>query len=778
MLRNLFLSGVIVIWCLSSSGAKAADSSELYEAFREMTESSLDPASTVALDSLVLVQHDLQICLDSGRFAFLQPLVIDSVSYVYGGYFEGSGRFRFNPRLETEKDQLRRFYETDSLDREFDNIFLMFGEEYYRQLVENGRPASEPFDNDAAGRAKEYAKLAAGNENARLFAAFQNLLRPSDGTFLLVNVTCRKTGRIYYMFDPYDREEIQLRRTYRIGIERYEENVCSYSQYAEADFTGLNGRDKSRLAIRHYDIDGVLDDKGNFRGATRLDMNILAPVQVARFSLHYMLKVDSVLASGGERVKFIRYKDSDIGYDWQDGLYLFFDKEYRESDSLGLTVYCEGKIAQQEYGQFFVTAGGWWYPRYPDNPRATFELRMKTPKDYVFVTCGKLVEEDKIKDTLFTHWTVTDPAVHISFAYGPMKKFEFFDAKIGTVDVYYNEDFHEKLAQDEHKSGSLDLSGKHMEKQVSEDIINAMKLFIQKFGSYPYDHLSVSEILLNHGQAFPGFLHLGLRTWENTDPWGDQRLFRAHEVAHQWWGIGVDNETYHDTWLSEGFAEYSALMYLQSFYGQEKFMEKIEEYRKDIFSVRKYIFGLSGEEAGPIIMGYRTASTKTEDDYDLIIYKKGALVLHMLRNLLLDFRGMNESNFFNLMSDFYLNFYGRTATTEDFKKLTEKYTGIDMDWFFKQWVYKNDLPTYNFSYECRPDGNGRYSAFCRVVTEGVDDSFKMFVPVEIEFSDGNKGYVRFLVDITDFEITIPNLPEKPKKITFNPFESVLAKVKQ
>ncbi|MFZ5979413.1 MAG: M1 family aminopeptidase [Candidatus Zixiibacteriota bacterium] len=726
----------------------------------------------------MLVQHDLQICLDSGRLAFLEPLVIDSVSHVYGGYFEGSGRLRFNPLLETEKDQLRRFFEADSLDREFKNIFLMFGEDYYNQLVENSRQAGEPFDNDAVECAKEHGELAAGNENARLFAAFQNLLRPTETPFLMLNVSCRYTNRLIYLFDPYVREEIQRWRIYNIGFGRYIENVSSYSQYAKADFTGLNGGDKSRLAIRHYDIDGALNDKGNFSGATRLDMDILAPVQVVRFSLHNMLKVDSVLTTDRERVRFLRYKDSDLWSDWQGGLYLLFDKEYREGDSVSLTVYCEGKIAQQEYGQFFVTAGGWWYPRYPDNPRATFELRMKTPKDYVFVTCGKQVGEDKIKDTFITHWTVADPTVHISFAYGPMKKFEFFNAKIGTVDVYYNEDFHDKLAQEEHEYGSLDLTGKNMEKQVSEDIINAMKLFIQKFGSYPYDRLSVTEILLYHGQAFPGFLHLGLSTWENTDAWGNQRLFRAHEVAHQWWGVGVGVETYHDTWLSEGFAEYSALMYLQLFYGQEKFLEKIKEYRKDIFSVRKYIFGLSGEEAGPIIMGHRTASTKTEDDYDLIIYKKGALVLHMLRNLLLDFRGMNESNFFTMMSEFYLNYYGKNVTTEDFKKMTEKYTGIDMDWFFKQWVYKNDLSTYNFSYECRPDENGRYSAFCRIVTEGVNNEFKMFLPVEIEFSDGNKGYLKFLVDKTDFEITIPNLPEKPRKITLNPFESVLAKVNQ
>jgi len=305
-----------------------------------------------------------------------------------------------------------------------------------------------------------------------------------------------------------------------------------------------------------------------------------------------------------------------------------------------------------------------------------------------------------------------------------------------------------------------------------------MKVFSRQFGSYAFDRIRVSEILAYHGEAFPGFLHMGLPTWNNTDPWGNERLFRAHEVAHQWWGIGVGYETYHDQWLSEGFAEYSALLYIQSILGGKKFLEKIEDYRQDIFSVRKYIFGLSGEEAGPIIMGHRTASTKTEGDYGLIIYKKGALVLHMLRNMLIDFRTMNEDRFFDMLREFYHEYYGRNATTEDFQKLTEKYTGIDMGWFFKQWIYGTELPTYKFSYECRPIDNGRYTAYCKVVTEDVGEGFKMYVPVEVQFDNDAKGYLRYLIDKPEFEFTIPDLPEKPKKIVLNPFESVLAQVKQ
>ncbi len=37
--------------------------------------------------------------------------------------------------------------------------------------------------------------------------------------------------------------------------------------------------------------------------------------------------------------------------------------------------------------------------------------------------------------------------------------------------------------------------------------------------------------------------------------------FIAHETAHQWWGNIVAWRSYRDQWLSEGFAEYSGILY-------------------------------------------------------------------------------------------------------------------------------------------------------------------------------------------------------------------------
>ena len=261
-----------------------------------------------------------------------------------------------------------------------------------------------------------------------------------------------------------------------------------------------------------------------------------------------------------------------------------------------------------------------------------------------------------------------------------------------------------------------------------------------------------------------------------TDEWGEDEIFRAHEVAHQWWGITVGYKTYHDQWLSEAFAEYAGLWYMQWIKKDNKrFFQILDEWKNDILSNRKYILG-SGAEAGPIWLGYRTSSSKTEGDYLLIVYKKGAYVLHMLRNMLVDLKTMNEDRFTNMLHDFFDTYKGKDASTNDFKRIVERHCGENMDWFFDQWIYGTDIPTYKFSYYISETPDGKYLIDFRIVQEDVPDDFKMYVPLTIKFKGDQFARLRITIDEPVKEFSLPS-PLKPEKIIFNDFNSVLAKVK-
>ena len=317
---------------------------------------------------------------------------------------------------------------------------------------------------------------------------------------------------------------------------------------------------------------------------------------------------------------------------------------------------------------------------------------------------------------------------------------------------------------------------RNMDEDVAVDVAKSMSFFKKVFGDYPVKRFYATEIPYVHGQAFPGLIHLSWMTFLNKSKDGTNQIFRAHEVAHQWWGIGVDFKTYHDLWMSEGFSHFSGLWYMQNrLEDQKRYYQILEDWGKEIRDNRKYLF-TSGQEAGPIWLGKRTFSSSTKGDYDLIIYKKSAWVLHMLRTMLMDLETRSDSSFVAMMREFYQSYLYKSASTEDFRKMVEKYLDQDMQWFFDQWIYNVDIPTYKFSYRIDEASGGRYSLKLRVRQEDVSEDFQMPILLKIEFGKDKERFERLLVTGKQSDFEFLDLDKKPKDIEFNALESVLCKV--
>ena len=183
-------------------------------------------------------------------------------------------------------------------------------------------------------------------------------------------------------------------------------------------------------------------------------------------------------------------------------------------------------------------------------------------------------------------------------------------------------------------------------------------------------------------------------------------------------------------------------------------------------------------------MGYRTQSSLTQGDYDLIIYLKGAWVLHMIRNLVMDPMTMKDDKFMAIMRDFFQSYVGKEATTEDFQRVVEKHVGVNMDWFFQQWVYGTEIPTYRFAYTVsdtvinEPDAPNQkmHKIRCHIRAKDVSPSFKMYLPIRVVFDGGRAVRTRVMVEGDVTEIDLPLLPEKPTEVILNDLESVLCEV--
>jgi aminopeptidase N len=306
---------------------------------------------------------------------------------------------------------------------------------------------------------------------------------------------------------------------------------------------------------------------------------------------------------------------------------------------------------------------------------------------------------------------------------------------------------------------------------VGQDVSQAAEFFTAMFGDVGHQRLYATIIPYGHGEAFPGLIHLSFSTFASGDGTNADfnQFFRAHEVAHQWWGIGVDFASYRDQWLSEGFSNFSGLWYTQV--AQKKnnyYFDQLERWKADL-RVRQ-------GEVGPVGLGYRTATASDGSEYGLVVYEKGAWTLHMLRILMLDLRTMQEDRFEATMRDYFQTYRGRSASTDDFRQIAEQHAGAPLDWFFDQWLTTTAIPEYRVAWTAAPGQGGNYAVKLRVKQRNVSESFLAYVPIKIELEGGQVARLRVKVQGPLTEIDLPPMPAKPRSLVFNDLSGVLADV--
>ncbi len=774
MLKTFFK--VIFIICLlnlSSTFVKAYNASEIINIYNKISKPIVSE-SAIELKDYSILHKDFEFKINTGFMYLAKPIIIDSNKFNYVGVFVGNGSFRFSPTPSIEKFQVQRFYDSDSLNRKCEKALLIFDERIYQELLNNGKLVINRFTGAQDIANKYFKYLTHDVMEDYIIKILKNLISPGKEPLLIVNGSVKDAGQTIYLYNSYDDEEIQLLKRYgKVFQNKFLEPICSYSKEATADCSVLSGESKDQIKVSHYNIESVVNQKGKYSGKTTMSFVVISSgTQIFQINLHPYLKVDSIQDSLNNLINYTRMKMKGFGNPESHYLNVIINRPLVESEMIKLDFYTHGEITEKIGDVMIVSASSVWYPSFGEKQSATYDLKFKTPKDFILDAVGQETFEEIIGDTLFSEYKIINPTAHVSFNIGKFKVHDSTSALGINAKIHYLEDLHVELSRDANIP-----KGKNIENQMADDVLNCISLFSNYYGPYIGNNITVTEIIASHGQAYPNYLQLGLMTWSNKGEWNLERIFRAHEVAHQWWGVGVDHKTYHDQWLSEGFAEYSSLLYLQAIGGNEALYDVMKIYRNEIYSARKFLFG-SGKESGPIALGYRTSSTATRGDQSLIIYKKGAYVLHMIRNLLLELDTMNEAIFLNMMRDYYKSYKGKKVTTNDFKLIVEKYAGMDMTWFFDQWVYGHDLPKYKFKYDIKKESDGYYYANCKITQSKVSEDFKMFVPIEIEFKNGSKYYMRFLIDKPENIISLPPMELKPKKITLNPFYSVLAEIDQ
>jgi aminopeptidase N len=360
-----------------------------------------------------------------------------------------------------------------------------------------------------------------------------------------------------------------------------------------------------------------------------------------------------------------------------------------------------------------------WLPMI-DHPydKATSEFLVTAPSRYQVVANGLLQEEIDLGDgRRMTHWKQSVPiaswlnnigvaqfaALHFGTAAGvPLQTWVFpkhRDAGIATFN---------------------DASRKSIE------------FFNDHIGPYPYEKLANVEI----GQNGGGMEHASAIFYGQNAVSGRPALgLVSHETAHQWFGDSVTEKDWDDVWLSEGFATYFAALTTEHYEGRDAFLNQMKRSRSGIFTTEKRLQGVAVVQ-----------SQEWKGIPNGIVYQKGGWSLHMLRGQI------GTDKFWAGIREYYRRFRDSNASTADFQAVMEEVSGVDLGWFFRQWLYRPGSPVV--------EGSWRYDAASGKVEIELTqtqpgDPYRL--PLEVAIADKIEK-VEFTQKRQTFQLPAPKAP--------------------
>jgi len=779
------------------------------------------------VENLVVTRDAGVFTFRSGSFSFLPPVM----GHVTTGVFVGDGNFKLTPASQLAAEHLHRIAGVASVDEDFTALVLYFSDGTFDEIKQHSELADDSLlrHEEAFQRVKDTLEhrieppspLLRG---ARQLTFLERLLGYEDIPNMEAEVLAELYNRSAGSFRAFihGRKQPDLRfllnplgalpalgaaeETALIDFDsNSEKDGIWYLSHLVAEVRGQrasSSEDKRLIAPAHYRID-IAIRRDNLIGQ---DSGIAVTCD---FEFH-------ALADGIRMVKFDLVPDLQVSRAAWNGKEIPFIQESRKKDGSFYLQMPEPLVQGRAYRIIFDYAGGEiirsvfgavptrrvWYPKPSGQAsRATFDLIFRTPHGTKVVAVGKPLKQSTEGSFDVSEWSSEVPIQVATFRY-----FGDYFTK-STVD----EDTGMELGV------FIDTVGRGFIPPSRANILidagNSVRVFTSWFGPPSFDSLSV--VVAGATDSMPGLVYASpvvlagytslytqsvVRTMSRGGRGGGggggrgsdmpdggipgtARSFLdeafSREISQQWWGNTISPISFHDDWLARGFANFSTSLYdLAAYLRPNEFREHWVRARESILNSNQ--FGVRPNDAGPVWMGLLNDSYKTPRAAAALSTYKGGYILHMLRCMMFD-QASQDADFRAMMQDYVKTFANQSVSTEDFKWLVEKHMkpsmNLDgngrMDWFFGEWVYGTEVPSYRLEYSFSSAKGSKPVVTASLTQGGVSSRFKMPVPIyaELEKRKILLG-VRILAgNSTDkFRAT---LPEMPKRLLLNLNHDVL-----
>jgi aminopeptidase N len=390
----------------------------------------------------------------------------------------------------------------------------------------------------------------------------------------------------------------------------------------------------------------------------------------------------------------------------QAGQRLTFTVKYHGIPSAGL------RIGNTRHGERSFFSDNWpdkahrWLPMV-DHPydKATSEFFITAPAHYQVVASGLLEDETDLGDgRRLTHWKQSVPIASWLNALGVAHFTSHHAGSIKGVPL---------------QTWAYRQDGDAVIPALESSAQRVLEFYSEHIGPYPYEKLAgVQAAGVNGGMELASAIFYGERSVHRGDVTG----LVAHEVAHQWFGDAVTESDWDDVWLSEGFATYFALLFLEHDRGRDAFVAGLKRSRDTVFAL---------EQRNPGVAVIHENLADMRRVLNGLVYQKGAWTLHMLRARL------GTAQFWAGIREYYRRYRDGNVSTDQFRRVVEEISGQDLDWFFRQWLHRPGSPSLEGLWQYRPNEH-RVELELSQVQAG--DSYRL--PLEVGIAAEGGGQVR------------------------------------
>ena len=772
--------------------AKRPNAMTTYDALRR----DLPGAESATVKDFKLEREGGVFHFDQGVFYFYGAVE----GHVTGAVFLGNGKFELTVKDTGEQRSLALLTKSPGMTQDFTMLVLRFtdgtAEEIRKASVGSAGAPDGHVTAAAEDLAKNYRKDLSDNIDLRMLA---DVIGSGQGQFFLASFRMGNllTGKnVLFIVDPEGTphaapDEVELTTWSDDEMQPW---VAYKMQRPDA---GNRGR---RVQVTGEALDVTIEHSGEMRTSAVTTFNVLRDgVRVVHLDLYPTLRVSGVYSESGAPLDFVQ-EDKKLDPDFG----VILPAPAKAGDTVRLLTVYDGKDALRADGNntFYLMSGARdrWYPSGGSDfgDFATFHMTFHIPKGLEIVATGKQVSTTPESGGMVKAvWDSGSPIPVAGFNLGDFKTNGAKTPQGFGVDAFADEgvpDMYAQLAQSD-TLGGLSAVGA-LKNEVSQGSV-AVQIYSDYFGKLPYDHVALTEqTACNYGQSWPMLVYLPIcGFWDTTvqhqlglldydaSYW---REVTPHEVSHQWWGNLVGFNSYRDQWMSEGFANFSVGVFLMHTTNGDMgpYRAFWKEQQKNL--LQKNAQGVRPIDAGSLTMGERVSNSKSgEDVYQMLIYSKGAYILHMLEMQYWT-PAEGEAPFKRAMQQFVADYAGKPATTEDFKASMEKTMPKSMDlrgngkldWFFDEYVYGTELPHYTISSDFSVGADGNTSVHLKLVQSNVSSNFVMRLPLYLQMANGNTIRLTNVVirgdNTIDTTIPLGKLPSPGKTLLLNYNADVLS----